>query len=234
MTSEDLGLERLQRAMASAVGAIGLARAAAPEESSATDTSGSVEVYVDRVGRPVGVRIADDWSRRVDGEALAGAVLEAAGRADAALGQSMSAAIADLKRTGEPIDERPSPVQAPQIPDFDGVPRPLLELAELAVADLGSSFDERAAAARHAVHGRAGDHVSVRLGPAGLLDCTIDARWAGTQSGVTLSTQLSLALADAAAQLRDLEQKRRDDDTLLAEAFAHLRALAPRERSTHE
>jgi len=225
VTSEDLGFDRLRRAMSSAVGAIDRARAAAPEESTATDASGAVEVAIDRLGRPVGVRVADDWSRRLSGEALAGAVLEAASRADAVLGQTMTSALADVQGAGAAEDDGATAAHEPEVPVFDGVPRPLLDLAELAVSDLGSASEERPVQVV-AVDGRGGDHVTVRLGTAGMLDCRVDARWAGSQSGVTLSMHLNQALADASAQLREAERRRRDDDTLLAEAFAHLRALA--------
>ena len=61
----------------------------------------------------------------------------------------------------------------------------------------------------------------VRAGAA--VGCEVDGRWAAPQSGVALSTAINQALGEAARALAALDQRRQEQDTVLAEAFAHLR-----------
>ncbi|QZN84991.1 hypothetical protein [Cellulomonas sp. C5510] len=222
MTSIDETLARLRRAADSTAATLAAVRAAAPEETTATDDSGAVAVAVDRRGRPVGVRVADDWNRRTTPEELGRAVLAAAGAASADLGRAMSEAL----RGGAARASDALPVEPVAVPVFEGTPRPLADLAELAVAQLDGAATAQPATPATAT-GSAGAHVAVTLADAGLVGCDVDGRWAATQSGVALSTAVNQALGEAARALAALDQRRQEQDTVLAEAFAHLRALAP-------
>lgn len=222
MSSIDAMLGQLRQAATSTAAALAAARAAAPEETTASDDTGTVAVSVDRRGVPVGVRVADDWTRRTTADALGRAVLAAAGSAAAQLGQVMTAALRDAQAAGGAGADVP----AVAVPEFEGTPRPLDELAELAVARLGRT-DQGAVDAPPTASGSAGPQVTVTLGPGGLVGCDVDERWAAHQTGIALSTALTQALADAGRALAEQDARRREQDTLLAEAFAHLRALAP-------
>ncbi|MBD3779619.1 MAG: hypothetical protein IE923_10190 [Micrococcales bacterium] len=222
MSSIDETLAHLRRAAASTAATLAAVRAAAPEETTATDDSGAVAVAVDRRGRPVGVRVADDWNRRTTPEELGRAVLAAAGAATADLGRAMSEALrADAGAAADAL-----PAEPVAVPAFDGTPRPLTELAELAVAQLSGAAAAEPAAPATAT-GSAGAHVTVTLAATGLVGCDVDPRWAAPQSGVALSTAVNQALGEAARALVALDGRRQEQDTVLAEAFAHLRALAP-------
>lgn len=226
MSSMDATLARLQQAAASAGAALAAARAATPEETTASDDSGAVAVSVDRRGLPVGVRVADDWARRTTAEELGHAVLGAAGSAAAELGRAMTAALREASEAGGAEGAEGAEPQPVAVPAFDGTPRPLTDLAELAVTQLSRAATTPATAPATATGG-VGTQVTVTLGAGGLVGCEVDPRWAAQQSGVALSTVLTQALGEAARALAAGDARRREQDTLLAEAFAHLRGLAP-------
>lgn len=136
MTSMDATPASLQQAAASAGAALAAARAATPEETTASDDSGADAVSVDRRGLPVGIRVADDWARRTTAEELGRAVLAAAGSAAADLGPAMTDAVREATGTAGGPEATATAPQPVAVPAFDGEPRPLTDLAELAVAQL--------------------------------------------------------------------------------------------------
>ncbi len=222
MTSIDQLMADLRHAVASTTSVLARARAAAPEETTASDPAGAVAVSVDRHGAPVGIRVADDWSRRVDAPGLGAAVLAAAGAAQAALGRVMTAALHEDEDPDAPAPPAPSAV----LPEFIGTPRPLADLAEIALSDLHRSADAPPDVPE-AVSGAAGGPVTVSLVPGGLVDCRVDARWAAGRSGIALSMALDDALGAATRALHAQARPSSEQDTVLAEVFAHLRALTP-------
>ena len=159
--------------------------AAAPSRTEGNDATGRVRLVIGPDGVPVEIRVQDGWSTHLEPSRLGAAVLEA----------SSDAVRRALRMWSDALDDtgRPAPADSPAQP---GRERDVNDLAEEAIGAL-----QRAQAAPVAAPESAGSddgrHVTVRIGPGGLVACVVDADWAQGRDGASLTAALSTALQRA-------------------------------------
>lgn len=202
--------------------------------TTAWDSHRLARVTLDAQGSPAAVQVVDGWEQRAGADALAAAVLEAARAAARALDEQAWAALADDadrrrgagRTTSTPASPAPSPGTTPA---FTGTPRPLDELAEIAITSLSAASQASAADDAAAVGtGSALDHeIEVRVVRGGVARVTLRGPRIARTSGTQLSRLLTGAVRAAVADLerRIAAQTPAVSDELLAEVLAHLRAL---------
>lgn len=225
MQSLDRTVHELRMSVARVSSALVEARAGLPPEIRASDSSSAATVAIRPDGQIIGIAVGHGWQQMVRPENLAAAVMEAAGLAERALSEALSAQLL-LRPEGHDLA-----VPGPTTEIWCGAPRPLVELAELAL-DRGSDGGANSPPMRS--EGVSGLHVSISLDATSLVACRIDPAWARTQPTQALNSHLAVALQQARG-CRDDGSRAHDQHSIVAHALAHLRVLAPdRDDSTTE
>jgi hypothetical protein len=201
-------------------------RAALPAETTGWDPEYLACVSVDPRGMPLGVRIVDDWHRRVAPAALGEAVTAAAGAAARALDER--ARVAFEQATGADAATPWERTGDPRTTPAAGASRPLDQVAEDSIASLAamnhSLFPTSAGAAPVGVGSALDGGIEVQVGAGGLLACTLRGQRVAAASAAILSTALTAAARAARADLdRQLDEfAPPHSEELLAEVFTYL------------
>mgnify|MGYP001457324261 CR=1 FL=1 len=202
--------------------------------TTAWDRAGLACVTLDGLGTPAAVHVADDWARRAGLDTLAAAVLEAARTAARTLDERAWAALAQeaRRRSG---DDTPLPatgarvaVTAP-VPQVGAEPRPLDELAEIAISSLSAATSPSAADDAVVVGtGWAWDRqVEVHVARGGIVGVALRGPHVAAAGGPELSHALTEATRAASVDLarRLAQQSPALTAELLEEVLTHLRNL---------
>jgi hypothetical protein len=206
-------LHQFQRYVAGLQTITARARAGAPDAAEGSDSTGKVRVVLDAEGIPRSVVVGEDWARRLAAASLATAVTQAF---QAATGARMSAWSqrardegwrADSDRLRVPVLDRDVPVA--RLPADvrqrveDAPPRSLDGLTDDVLTAL-RRVDTATATSPSIATGRGSPgsgRLAVVVSRAGLVSCTVDAKWATRQSGSQLTAAFGAALAMARAEL---------------------------------
>lgn len=181
------------------------------------DHSGTVTARVDATGALASVGIADRWAQRLSAEALGPAIREAAAAAvSARYGFAPPAPGAVAVDWGQAFDAMIAAPAAPVTTDdvvqaeayvTEAATMIAQESSRLSVGDARERFlgqldrftsrpSESFARSRRPDAVGSAAQVELQLSPEGLLiGCTVNARWAGTQSGHMLTMRLAELLA---------------------------------------
>jgi hypothetical protein len=229
-TLEDIvrDIERMQQQASELEALIAGAQAHAPTRAEGTDATGAVRITLGPDGLPESVRVDRDWKGVLRPAAVGEAVVQSHA---AAAQQRMAAWSAALEEggwspsVGEALSSAPEPLPAP--PTFPTPRRDLDDVAD-AVKQAFATVEElaRRPALTAARTGSNRDAtVTITLSMAGLLSCTVDARWAARQTGTALSRALQQAL-DAArgslAQAAAAPDPTQRLDQLFGEVLSHI------------
>lgn len=200
-----------------------------PAEIEGWDEDRAVSFQIDAKGDPVGIRVADDWSRRIQPSALGPAVLAASAAAVRARQEQRT----KLGVEGVKAEVRAAALEAAQRPvqPAQGVtPRSLNELAEdvISLSQLVRSTRGKPTAPLSGTGTAAGGALVVTVGQQGLTSFDVDSAWAALRAGFAISVAAGSALGAARS---DLARAIGDSpggvaDGLLAEAMARLTALS--------
>ncbi|MFC0707038.1 hypothetical protein [Cellulomonas uda] len=196
------------------------------ETTTAWDGRRLARVTLDAHGSPAAVQVVDGWERHAAADDLAAAVLDAARTAARTLDERAWASLtddADRRRRAPSAPVASAPVASPAPA---GTPRPLDELAEIAITSLSAASQADDAAAVGT--GSALDHeIEVRVVRGGIVGVTLRGPRVARTSGTQLSRLLTGAVRAAVTDLqhRLAAQAPAVSDALLAEVLAHLRAL---------
>lgn len=206
-------------------------RAELPQETTVWDAERLAAVSLDRNGTPTRVLVGAGWDTRCTPEALARAVVDAGRAAALALDEQARAALADqaAARRARWAEARPSATPPPQPVAHASDPRPLDELAEIAITSLAAVSHQTASDAGATLGlGRALDgEVEVRVGRGGIVDVGLGGHRVAKASAGALSALLTDAVQDAVQDLaRRVDQEAPAvPDELLAEVLTHLRSM---------
>lgn len=212
-------------------GAVHRAREGLPDETTGWDPARLAGVVLDRNGTPTRALVAEGWSSRVAPQDLARAVLDAARAAARDLDEQARVA---LQEAAERRAHRVEP-RATTMPSRTAAPRPLDELAEIAITSLAAASQATAADAGATLGiGRALDgEVEVTVGRGGIVAAALRGPRVAQASGSELSVLLSTAVQ---AAVQDLAVRRASEapvsDELLEEVLMHLRSLTADPLST--
>ena len=219
---------------ADVAGAVHRVREGLPHETTAWDVDRLAGVVLDRNGTPTRVLVADRWDARATPQALARAVVDAGRAAARDLDAQARAALqkAAARRTRQPgvrtAATHAVPDAARRAPSA-GTPRPLDELAEIAISSLAAASHASATevGATLGVGRELDGDVEVTVGRGGIVAVALHGPRVAKASAAALTTLLSAAVQ---AAVQDLARRREHEapavsDELLAEVLTHLRAL---------
>ncbi|MBB3093819.1 DNA-binding protein YbaB [Actinoplanes campanulatus] len=171
-----------------------------PRPAIGMEETGTVEVRVDETGRLDAVEIHRDWRRRLSPEAVAPAVLAAAG--DALTKQATAWAEA-MQSPPPPVRPAAGPTAPPVRPRFEQAPDPrlheLLWTVTEAFAELRAYTEHAQAAAQRTTTGRShSGRVTVTLTGSHLTTVEIDERWLRSEaSGRQMADEIEAACRQA-------------------------------------
>ncbi|GGN76087.1 hypothetical protein GCM10010112_47970 [Actinoplanes lobatus] len=171
-----------------------------PRSAIGMDETGTVEVRVDETGRLDAVEIHRDWRRRFSPEAVAPAVLAAAGDA---LAKQAAAWAEDVRRPPPPARPAAGPTGPAVRPRFDGAPDPrlhdLLRTVTEAFAEIGAYAEHVQASAQRTTTGRShSGRVTITLTGSHLTTVEIDERWLRSEaSGRQVADEIEAACRQA-------------------------------------
>lgn len=202
--------------------------AAIPKQAAGCDASGCVRVVLDRDGLPSAIEIQAGWQQRLRPAGLAAAVVDANAEA---IRQAMIAFANELGDGQWWAQRARLDEGVPQSSGVDAAHQPpgtARELAHLTEDILKASLAVRRPRGPGPERIDGSDpsrHVTVTLGPAGLVGCSIDAWWAARRDGKTIAGALLRALRDAKSTMPPRPAPGTDLDDLIGDALATLRAV---------
>ena len=203
-------LSELQRQASALQGLIAAAEANAPRSAEGADPTGTVFATIGADGLPASIWVQDGWQRRLSGRAVRpgrGRGVRRRGReADGRLEQRARGrrlAIHSGQNPGRRGPGRPGPDGGPADPAGQRSTRGLDDLLNEVLTAFDHVDDVAATSAITAQgSGVSGYHkLAVRVSPAGLVSCEVDAAWAAQQSADVLIAAFAEALARAKADL---------------------------------
>jgi hypothetical protein len=224
-------LRTLQEQAAHLSALAGTLSRSAPDRAEGADATGSVTVALDRAGRPVEIRVGNGWAERIEPSRLAAGIGEA--HADAvrkgmrAWSESLKDSRWHAQRDGFDSGEGPAEPDT-QPPPPAGERREVSDLAEEVISSL-RSVQQVPVPEPAAVDGSDDDErVTVRLGPGGLVSCSIDQQWATGRSGDSITAALTSALGRARAKLPSEDKAAAGIDGLIGDVLATLASFNDR------
>ncbi|ROP33721.1 hypothetical protein EDD30_6757 [Couchioplanes caeruleus] len=210
---------------------------AIPKQTEGSDATGSVLVVLGSDGLPDSVTVRNGWHQRLQAADLGAAIMQANGDA---VRRGMTEWTNHLDDTRRWQQQKTLDEDRPRVDPSDsglppaGVARESSELTE-GVLEALHKVQQPAPAVPHAVEGTdPGSQVTVTLGAAGPLSCAIDADWAATRDGESISSAVNTALRAARDAMPARHAPGADLDGLLGDALATLQAVTRPRPATGE